>query len=319
MKINIFVSGEEGLIAREMIKQLKQRKDVKILNELEIFNKFRTYNYYKNLKNFLFNNKKRYKEIDITNPKLCEAFKKLKCDMIIHCAAYVNSDKCSNNLEDAIDSNIKGTFNLVNIAKENNIKFVNFSTTATFDPLDYSTSEKLDEMTKRKPQTHYGQTKMVAEMIVKWNLKNYLNFLPVFIYGLYPYDNSSELVKIIYSNMKNLKTRNVNLSPSNYKAYFYVEDAVRAIIRIIFNRKSWKLDLNDRDFVIGTREYKLYEELINIIESKLNKKIKAIFIKDKDYLHDHIATAYKMQAFAPDWAQRIFINEGIQKIIDSIK
>jgi len=317
-KLKVFISGEFGQIAREMISQLSLREDVDIINFDKSFDLYRTYDHYQKNSTFLFKDPSRQKEIDITEAGLLEVFNKLGCDMIIHTAAYVNTNKVEHDLMSAIDSNIKGTYNLVNIAKQLNIKFVNFSTTATFDTEAYSATRKMNEFTPRKPVTYYGQTKFVAEQIVKWNLKDYVNFLPVFFYGVYPSDNSSEIVKIIYNTVNRSAPINVTLSLDNLKAYFYIEDAVDAIVRIIFNEEAWK-DLN-KDFIIATDEIMLYKEYLDIIMQELNTKmISATFLPEKDYLHNHIADNSKMLKYAVDWKQQTFIKDGIKKIIASVK
>ena len=317
-KIKIFVSGEYGQIARELIKQLTTREDVEIINFNDSFDLYRTYNHYDKNQSFLFKDFARRNEIDITEPGLFEVFNKLGCDMIIHCAAYVNTDKVEHDLMGAIDSNIKGTYNLVNIAKQLNVKFVNFSTTATFDTEAYSLSRKMTEFTPRRPTTYYGQTKYVAEQIVKWNLKDYINFLPVFFYGVYPNDNSSEIVKIIYNTIHNNAPITVKLSLENTKAYFYIEDAVNAIVRIIFNEEAWK-ELN-KDFIIATNETLQYKEYLEIVMAELKTQvINANFVPEKDYLHCHVADNGKMLKFAVGWEQKTFMKDGIKKIIESIK
>jgi nucleoside-diphosphate-sugar epimerase len=317
-KLKIFISGEWGQIARELIKQLLKREDVEIINFNDAFDLYRTYNHYDKNSSFLFRDFNRQNEINIIEPGLFEVFNRLGCDMIIHCAAYVNTDKVEHDLMGAIDSNIKGTYNLVNIAKQLNIKFVNFSTTATFDVESYSSTRKMTEFTPRKPTTYYGQTKLCSENIVKWNLSNYINFLPVFFYGIYPSDNSSEIVKITYNTINNRAPITVKLSLDNMKAYFYIEDAVDAIVKIIFNDEAWN-EIN-RDFIIATNETMYYRDYLELIMKELKTTmINANFVPEKDYLHNHIADNSKMLKFAVGWEQKTFMKDGIKKIIDSIK
>ena len=316
-QMNIFVSGEEGLIAKTLIAQLKSLGHT-IANENPKFDIYRTYDHTIINSNFMFRNKDRKLEIDIKEFGLLEIFKSMKIDMIIHASAFVNTSKCENNLEGAIDNNIKATFNLVHIAKTCDIAFVNFSTTAILNPRTYNGNTlKISEESEIFPKTYYGMTKCCAQYIVKWNLEKYLNFLPIFFVGPFPLDSSSELVKIIYNTIHNTHYE-VTLSEQNIKAYFWVEDACDAIIKIIFNPESWKLE--NRDFVIATYDTHKYQDYLDMIKQKLGVDTLPItFLSDKDYLGNHISSAQKMRKYALGWEQQVFASEIIDKIIQSIK
>jgi len=314
-QMNIFVSGEEGLIAKTLIVQLKSLGHT-IANENSKFDIYRTYDHTIKNANFMFKNVNRKLEVDIRNLSFIDLFKNV--DMIIHCASYVNTNKVEHDLEGACSSNVLGTLNLAHIAKTLNILFVNFSTTATMNPRSYNGNTlKLCEETERLPRTYYGQTKMVAEYLVKWNLEKYLNFLPVFFVGPFPLDNSSELVKIIYHTIHNTHY-DVTLSEQNFKAYFWCEDACDAIIRIIFNPESWKLD--NKDFVIATYDIHKYQDYLDLIKQKLGvDSLPITFLSDKDYLGNHISSAQKSRKYSIGWEQKVFAPEIIDRIIQSIK
>jgi len=316
-QMNIFVSGEEGMISKTLIKQLKELGHT-IANEDSKFDKFRTFDNYNYNSKFMFKQSNKQKEIDIKEFGLLEIFKSMKIDLIIHTAAFVNTSKCENDLEGAIDNNVKATFNLVHIAKTLNIAFVNFSTTAILNPATYNgLTLKLCEETEILPHTDYGITKGLAQQIVKWKLKKYLNFMPIFFVGEFPLDNSSELVKIIWHSIHDIPYT-VTLSENNIKAYFWCEDACDAIIKIILNNESWKLE--NRDFCIGTQDSHVYSDYLEIIKKKLDlDKLPLTFLSDKDYLGNHISSCVKMKKYAIGWEQKVFAEEIVDRIIKSIK
>ena len=72
-------------------------------------------------------------ELDITNQKNVEdVIRDYKPDIIIHLAAMTDVDGCEKKPEIAFDVNVKGTKNIFEIAKENEIKVVFASSSSVY-------------------------------------------------------------------------------------------------------------------------------------------------------------------------------------------
>ena len=192
MKRKVFITGDAGMLGNAISNILKDDYQVLTFPELETYtNEFH-----------YFNGKQVKKaEVDITNK---EALKKVfeyldESSIVIHCAAYVNTDKCEKFSYEAVMSNVIGTQNIVELCKVKNCTLINFSTTAVFDPEYYMENFKgiFDETTKIFPRTIYGATKYAAELAAKHALDKVVTIKPVFIYGNFPYDNSSNLMRIL--------------------------------------------------------------------------------------------------------------------------
>lgn len=290
--IKIFISGESGLLANAILSKLDFSKYEIINSKLDATfkNSFHYFNY---------NNKTiqiRNAEVDITDEKI---IKKLKTvldpnSIIIHTAAYVNTDKCENFYYEATKSNVLGTQNLIEVAKATNCVLIHFSTTAVFDPDFYmQQAGKFDETCKIDPKTIYGLTKYCSELAVKQSLdkSKFVVIKPVFIYGDWPFDNSSMLTKIIkkqfdYNYNSNDKPLNVFLDKSIEKDYMHSDYFAEMFLKILEN-----IDLClGKDFIISRNDPKLFKHYYELIKTLLNSNnLDELinFIPTGDYLKRH--------------------------------
>ena len=105
--MKVWITGESSFIARNLNNHFIERGDehwiINSLSEKE-FDQHRTYNCgYKGYKN----------EVDIFDVGLREIIKKADPDIIIHNAAVVGTDYCTNYKELALKTNINGTFKII--------------------------------------------------------------------------------------------------------------------------------------------------------------------------------------------------------------
>jgi len=318
-KTKVFITGESGNIATSLINELKTKEEYEIINFLpDVEEKKEDVRI--NFKGNYFNTSN---EIDILKVEvLKQIFEEHKPDIVIHTAAMVNTDKCDMNKKWATKINEVGSKNVAELAHTAGSYFINFSTTATFDTQDYSYPDNLmTETTKRKPETHYGITKMKGEEIIKEiytdSSDKLLNILPVFIFGYYPNDNASAIVKMIYA-AKNKQKTIVKLSKDNFKNYFWCEDAAKVIIKLIEKKTSGNIILSNY-----AKEARKFGDILHLLSKSLKMK-KFDFMKyvklrpKKDYLHQHIADNAQLVLEIGDYEITDF-KEAIQKVIDSVE
>lgn len=264
------------------------------------------------------------KELDIRDKNKVDKYMQYKPDIIIHTAAYVNTNRCDADTEGAFKTNVVGTFNLVDsMCKYSpDSLFVNLSTTATMDPNCYSLQKPLNENTKQNPKTWYGQTKILAEKIVKDRCKRWINLFPVFLFGNIPYDSSSMVNITAYNTLHN-KNTDILLDPSIYKMWEYVYNFVPVLRNIILNKKS-----ENQDIVIAGNSPKTFEEFLNICNDKFknifDKQLKYNLIPKGDYLKNHIADNSKMLKLAnmslSDFNEnRVTFEQGIEYSYKNLK
>lgn len=322
MKKTIFITGSSGLLAQSIIKEIKNSDEFEILD---------TNNLQKYKNDFHYHNNKKIKknEVDITDEKvLNKIYNKLskKECIVIHTAAFVNTDKCENYSYEAVKSNVYGTQLIIDLCKKLNCFLFYFSTTAVFDP-DYYMKYKgvFNETCKISPKTIYGLTKYIGELAVKQTLdvNKYAVIKPVFIYGDAPQDNSSMirkiLEKIILGDKKSKLQVDLNL---NYKKdYMRVEFFANMFTVLLKNLSLVK----GRDFIISRNAPKYFEYYLRIIEKITNCNHILDYIQlnpKKDYLKNHNGISSNFYSLFPNYqlAAEAFDNHiGIEKTYKSIK
>lgn len=101
-------------------------------------------------------------------------------DIIIHCAAYSNPEKCERNIEKAYKTNALGARNAAIAARRINAKLIQLSTDDVF--AGYS-GRALNEFDFATPVTVYGKSKLAGEQFVRELAPKHLIVRSSWIYG----------------------------------------------------------------------------------------------------------------------------------------
>ena len=285
----VFITGDAGMLGSAISYSLKQDNNYKVIE----FPELETYS-----NKYHFHNRKQIKkfEVDITNVNsLKSVFRFLDKDsIVINCAAYVNTDKCEQFSYEAVMSNVIGTQNIIEKCKEVNCTLIHFSTTAVFDPVEYmkDTLGIFDETAIINPKTIYGATKYASELAVKQSMEKFVIIKPVFIYGNYPFDNSSNITKIIKNILfEENEVLDITLSEEYLKNYFHVDYFALMMKQLIDNVELCYKE----DFIISrhasySKSFKNWLQFISIVlrieEEEVLKTIK--LHPEKDYLQNHL-------------------------------
>ena len=211
----LFITGESGMLATSIIKALENdtQERFEVMNNSDLAE-------YTNEFSYLNGKLVKAKEVDVTNKNVLKKIgKKLNPeDIIIHTAAYVNTDKCDDFSYEAVNSNIISTQFLIELANNIGCKMIYFSTTAVYNPDEYMKNNgEFDETAPIDPKTLYGLSKYAGELAIKQSMDfdKMMVMKPVFIYGDAPFDNSSMIRKIsekVYCDKNNIP---YTLSPLN--------------------------------------------------------------------------------------------------------
>ncbi|WP_299825458.1 SDR family oxidoreductase [uncultured Pontibacter sp.] len=105
-----------------------------------------------------------FRSMDVTNPEQVEqVVGEFKPTHIIHTAAMTNVDQCEDDHEGALEQNRNAVQYLVNACEKYNVHLVHLSTDFIFD----GENGPYDEEAEAKPVNFYGETKLMAEELVK--------------------------------------------------------------------------------------------------------------------------------------------------------
>jgi dTDP-glucose 4,6-dehydratase len=179
-----------------------------------------------------------FEKADITNfKKVFGIFKKYEIDTVVHFAAETHVDRSINRPDDFIHSNVIGTFNLLEAARQNwgrrgDVLFHHISTDEVYGSIENGFSREED---RYLPNSPYAASKASSDHLARAYFKTY--HLPVTLsncsnnYG--PYQYPEKLIPLIITNALAGKSLPVYAKGDNVRDWLYVEDHCDAVWRII--------------------------------------------------------------------------------------
>lgn len=183
-----------------------------------------------NLKDIESNSNYEFIKGDICNTKLViEVVPKV--DLIIHFAAESHVDRSILEPSIFLETNVIGTNNLLNAAKEKMIRFHHVSTDEVFGTLKLDSKEKFNENTIYSPNSPYSASKAASDHLVRAYGTTF--GLPVTItntsnnYG--PYQYPEKLLPLAITNLIQGKKVPIYGDGKYVRDWLYVEDHCRAI------------------------------------------------------------------------------------------
>ena len=231
--MNILVTGGSGFIGSHFIEEILKRNDVTKVYNLDA-------NTYASNKTLPFNGDNRYQKLtmDIAAPYFPsqkDYFNSLNLDYVVHFAAESHVDNSIKSPKKFIDTNIIGTFNLLEIFKDTTIKkFIHVSTDEVFGSLSYKESEfNIDS--PYRPNSPYAASKASSDLLVRSYVKTF-NFPAIITncsnnFG--PRQFPEKLIPVCINKLKNKEKIPLYGNGSNIRDWIYVKDHVNAIINVI--------------------------------------------------------------------------------------
>lgn len=227
---------------------------------------------------------------------------------IVHLAAITDLKYCQSNPSECFDVNVKGTQNMLEIARKRNSKFVYLSTSHVYGhPLQLP----MREDHSRNPTSVYAASKMAGEVICESYAKSYgldLSILRLFsVYG--PNSPPHLVTSKIINQLLNKKIISLgNLYPK--RDFIYVQDVINAILLVIRKPKGFNI------YNIGTGQSYSILELCRILKelSGKNTPIKSIKLQSrKDEISNVISNSSRIRKLG--WSPKVGIHEGLRKTL----
>tara|TARA_B100000579_G_scaffold437905_1_gene469815 strand:- start:175 stop:1206 length:1032 start_codon:yes stop_codon:yes gene_type:complete len=210
-----------------------------------------------------------------------EAIKEANPDIIFHLAAESHVDRSIISPKIFIDSNIIGTFNLLEASKDHweklsnsrkeKFKFIHVSTDEVFGSIE--TNDKFNEDSNYNPRSPYSASKAASDHLVKAWFQTF--YLPIIItncsnnYG--PFQFPEKLIPL--SILKAICGEKIPIygDGKNIRDWLYVEDHIDALLLVAQKGKAGETycvgDNNEKNNIY------IVEEICSILDKYIPKKI----------------------------------------------
>ena len=308
---NVLVTGADGFIGSRLTEILVESGyQVKALSQYNSFNNWGW------LEDVSCKDQIEIVTGDIRDPHYCKHITK-NVDMIFHLAALIAIPYSYVAPDSYVDTNIKGTLNICQAAKENgNIRVIHTSTSEVYGTAQYV---PIDEKHPMQPQSPYSATKIAADAMA---MSFYNAFeLPVTIarpFNTYGPRQSARaviptIITQIANGMKEIKLGDI--SPT--RDFNYVEDTCRGFLAIAENDQTIGETIN-----IGSNFEISVGDTLNLIKELMGSDVK--FITDERRIRPEKSEVFrlccdntkmqKLTGFKP----QITVREGLKKTIDWI-
>jgi len=307
----VLVTGADGFIGSQLVEMLvKGGYKVKALSQYNSFNNWGW------LENVVCKGEIEVLTGDIRDPHFCKHIVK-DVDIIYHLAALIAIPYSYIAPDSYVDTNIKGTLNICQAAKENgNIRVIHTSTSEVYGTAQYV---PIDENHPTQPQSPYSATKIAADAMA---MSFYNAFdLPVTIarpfntYG--PRQSARAVIPTIITQISNgvKEIKLGDVTPT--RDFNYVDDTCRGFIALAECDESIGETVN-----IGSNFEISIGDTLNLVKELMNSDVE--FVVDENRIRPSKSEVFRLwcdnskikelTGFKP----QVNIKEGLQKTIDWI-
>ncbi|MCK8485222.1 dTDP-glucose 4,6-dehydratase [Aliiroseovarius sp. S2029] len=263
--MKIMVTGGAGFIGSAVVRQaIRENHEVVNVDALTYASCIENVASVSNSPNYAF------EHVDIRDrAALDRVFEGHKPDAVMHLAAESHVDRSIDGPSDFIETNINGTFNMLeaaraywqNCGRPDGFRFHHISTDEVFGTLSDDKEELFTEQTSYDPRSPYSASKAASDHLVRAWHETY--GLPVVLtncsnnYG--PYHFPEKLIPVVILNALEGKALPIYGDGSNVRDWLYVEDHADALLTVIRHGKI------GRSYNIGGENERTNLELVTTL------------------------------------------------------
>ncbi|RKS99663.1 NAD-dependent epimerase/dehydratase family protein [Flavobacterium sp. 123] len=304
---SIFITGGAGFIGYHLQKHLEKKHQITAIDLLD------KNNYAATIRSSKLIN---IEQGDIKNSFLKKL--KIKPEVVIHLAAETGISGSLNNPKKYIDTNINGTFNVLEQCKKNGVKYLIYaSSSSVYNP----NQAEMDEESATKNQlSFYGTTKKMGEIMIENYCKQFgitaigLRFFTVYGSWTRPDMAAYKFMKTIQSEKSITLYNEGNI----FRDFTHVSDIVKSIELLIEKIQEEKTGTH-QIFNIGYGSpisVKKYADLIaKALDKELFYKSAPLPKNELEFTHSNTLKLENYINFKPQCA----IEEGVKEMTDWFK
>lgn len=308
--MNILVTGGAGFIGSNFVHYILEKYPEDRIINLDLL----TYaGNLRNLDDVEDNPNHIFIEGNIGNRELVRYLvKEYKVDHIVNFAAESHVDRSITNPEVFVETNIQGTLNLLNVARENNIeKFLQISTDEVYGSL--GPDGFFTEETPLAPNSPYSASKAAADMLVRSYFETYgLNINITRCSNNYgPYHFPEKLIPLMITNAMDGKALPVYGDGENVRDWLHVKDHCQAIDLVLREGRKGEV------YNVGGHNERTNNQIVAIVVDKLGVSRDLIVHVDDRLGHDkrYAIDPTKLETelgWKPEYTFDVGINETIE-------
>jgi len=165
--------------------------------------------------------------------ELINIFKNNTFDLVIHLASECGIENCEEHIQKSMQTNLIGSYNIISLCKEYNIRLIYFSTSEIYGD-SLGDNKMIEDINANllQPKNHYAMQKLFGEKMVIKELKNYIIVRPFMIYGAGENQNNyrSVISKFIKLSINNKK---LPVHKNSYRSWLHINDFIFALNLLI--------------------------------------------------------------------------------------
>ena len=308
---NILVTGADGFIGSHLTEALVNYGYN--VRAFVCYNSFNSYGWLDSVSNEI-KNKIEFFPGDIRDPNgVREAMKQI--DVVFHLAALIAIPFSYHSPDSYIDTNVKGTLNVIQAARDNKVKRVLVTSTSEV----YGTAQfvPITELHPKQPQSPYSASKIGADAIADSFYRSFE--LPITIVRPFntfgPRQSARAVIPTIISQLLNgvKEIKLGDITPT--RDLLFVRDTVNGFLKIAECDKLIGHEVNiatQSEISVGD----LAQQLINSINPSAKIIIDSVrFRPEKSEVFRLFGSNEKLKSYT-DWKQNYTLAEGLKETIE---
>jgi len=254
----------------------------------------------------------KFYKADICDKKSMESiFKKERPDVVVNFAAQTHVDRSIIDATPFIETNVKGTQVLLDIARKYKIrKLIHISSDEVYGEIKKG---KFSEDSPLKPNSPYAASKAAADLLIRSYIRTYgfpaIIVRPCNNYG--PWQYPEKLIPLAVLKILRNEKIPVYAEGKNVREWLYVEDCAEGILQILKKGKIGEI------YNLGSQEEKQNIEVVKLLLNILKRSEDMIrFVKDRPG-HDLRYSLDSSKVFKEiAWRPKLNFEDGLRATVE---